>query len=258
MINDSFEIATQKSGILAVEMYNKAASDYLKNGNHYESGLSFTISAKMLELNGLYRQSAANYIKASEQFNVINNPDAKSSLEYAIVLLEKENNHHITAKTFEQLALFNLKEKNLDETIKNYEKAAYYYEKCNFPKSWLDCLLNASDIILNSGSYEFGLDYMYKLGEKACQKLIQMECIKIFFNIGLLIFYLYDISIIVKYLEDQKYFMLTREYNLIFQLVNFANDKNSPDYQKLITDHNSIFKLLPWQFDILRQIGQKI
>ncbi len=118
-----FQMAKSIKGIPSIKLYIKAASEYSLSNQKCNSGLSYQSAASIFYENNFYYQAALNYIKASDQYNGIDNNRSIVNLTIATNLLNITKHFKLAANNLELLGILNIKEKRFLEAIDSYEKA---------------------------------------------------------------------------------------------------------------------------------------
>jgi tetratricopeptide (TPR) repeat protein len=240
-----FEIANNIKGITSIKFYVKAALEYSLSGQKHNSGLSYQLAADVFKNHNLKYQAALNYIKATNQYNNIDN--AIVTLTTAINLLNSTKHFKLAANNLELLASLNIKGKRFLEAINAYEKAYKNYVYLNMNKEASKCFRKISTIMIQNEDYERAIVHLQKLDSK-----------ETFFDLGILKLYINKTTVCTEFLIKQHEFMLTKEYFLLNDLIIALDQKNKIKFKKLIIDYNDIFPLQKWHFNLLINILRKI
>jgi len=244
-----FQMANNIKGISSIKFYTKAALEYSLSNQKYNSGLSYQSAAYVFLNSNLKYQAALNYIKASTQYNNIDNNKSIATLTMAGNLLNITKHFKLAANNLELLGLLNTKEKRFLEAIDSYEKAYKNYKHLHMNKEAFKCLHKISTIMIQNEEYEKAIIHLEKRGQKNKE---------IFFDLGILRLYTNDTTICTEFLMKQNNFMLTKEYFLLNDLIIAFDQKNKIQFRKLLVNYNDIFSLQKWQFNLLISILGRI
>lgn len=247
--NEYFQMASNTKGTESIKLYIKAASEYSLSNQKCKAGLSYQLGAGIFYENNFNYQAALNYIKASNQYNGIENNRSIACLTIATNLLNITKHFKLAATNLEVLGLLNIKEKRFVEAIDSYEKASKNYKRLNMNKEAFKCLHKISTIMIQNEDYEKAIIYLEKMNSKNED---------IFFDIGVLRLYINDTTACSEFLKQQNKFMLTKKYFLLTDLIIAFDQNNKSKFRKLLIDHNNIFPLQKWQFDLLINVLEKI
>ena len=244
-----FHIANNMKGIDSIKYYIKAASEYSLSNQKTNSALSYQLGADSCFNNKLYYQSALNYIKASDQYNDIDNDKSIITLRLAVNLLVITKRFKLAAINFEALGILNIKTERFLEAIDSYEEAYKNYKRSNMNKEALKCLRKMSTIMIENEEYEKAIVHLEKIDTKSKD---------IFLDIGILRLYINDITICSEFLTKHDKFMLSKEHFLLNDLIIAINENNKMEFCKLFVDYNEIFPFQKWQINLLINVLERI
>lgn len=242
-----FQIATNIKGTNSIKFYIKAASEYSLSNQKYKSGLSYQSAAYVFFTSDLKYQAALNYIKASNEYNNVDNDKSLSVLTLACNLLNITKHFKLAATNLESLGILNIKEKRFLEAIDSYEKAIRNYKYLRLNKEVYKCFRKIATIMIHNEDYERAIVYLEKKEGKNNET---------FLDIGILRLYVNDITFFREYLIKHSFFMLTKEYFLLNDLLTAFDEKDLTKFQKLIINHKK--SLLKWQYNLLLKISERI
>jgi len=242
-----FESASNRKGSESIRLYIKAATEYSLVNQKYKSGLAYQKAAEIFFNSDLKYQAAINYIKASTQYNGVDNSRAICSLTLAINLLTITKHLRLATTNLELLGTLNIKEHKLLEAINCYEQAYKNYKTLRMEKESFVCFRKISNIMIQNEDYERALLHLKK---KDCQN------IKIFFDIAILLFYINGSISCFEFLSSKNNLMLTKEYFLLNDLIIAFDNNDKIKFQNLINVRKNI--LLKWHSELLIKISESI
>lgn len=242
-----FQMANNIKGISSIQFYIKAALEYSSSNQKRNAGLSYQSAAHIFLNSDLKYQAALNYIKASNEYNNIDNSNSIYNLTLACNLLTITKHFKLAAENFELLGLLNTKEKRYLEAIGSYEKAYKNYKYLHMHKKAYTCFRRISIIMIHNEDYEKAILFLEKKDNKNRE---------IFFDVGILRLYVNDTTVCTEYLIHKNDFMLSREYFLLNDLIIAFDENNKTKFQKIVVDHKN--NLLKWQYNLLLKVSDRI
>jgi len=139
----------------AIEMLEKAASNYKMNKNWQEAGETYekcaTITAEKLRDE---HSVSTHWENAAKSFKNVNPKAALRAYQNAVEILMENNKFAMAAKLWKEMGAINEKEHNVAAALQTYEKAANCYESDNSTSNANAMFIKVADLAADADDYK--------------------------------------------------------------------------------------------------------
>lgn len=248
----------------ACDLYTRAANSYKMAKKWTAAGNAFQECAKM-QLNQLQskHEAASQYVEAANCYRKGDFEEAISSLLSAIEIFTDMGRFSIAAKHHASIAeIYESNLINIDQAIVHYTQAADYYKGENSTSAANKCMLKVATFAAQQEDYNKAISIFEEVATVSLESsLLKYSAREYLFKAALCNMCL-DVhtaqSSIEKYCQMFAAFEDSREYKLLSNLLEAADEGNSDKFTDSVREYDAISRLDQWYTTLLLRIKKSV
>jgi alpha-soluble NSF attachment protein len=247
----------------AAELFTKAAKQYQLAKSYIDAGNAFIRATDCYKHSNYSQHNIANcYIQAAHNFSKQDVTAGIAAMLKGINIMAEDGKFSTAAKHEKELAEMFETVGDLDNAVKHFEIAAEYYEMEGSKATAAGCLSSVVPLAAAKGDYYKAIDLLEKMCDSYANTLARHSIKDHIIKAGILYLCIPDYVAAEKGLQRwiQKYadFKGTREYNFLSGLVNAATRGNSDEFNKAISEWETISPLDSFKENYLQLAAKKL
>lgn len=254
---------SKAEGLLNIANKTNVADDFVKAGNHFIIEDKYGFAAEAYDIAGnIYMDGTNNYqaanmfVKAADNYVKDKQYDkAQDLLNQAINFYLEDGKFASAAKQFKNLGDLHCQCNNITLAIDSYEKSCKWFCNENSKTTGYGILYKTAELAILDKKYDKAISLLTQVDEYyASNKLTEFKCKQLFLEISILKLYSDECE---PYFFTQSKHKLTREYQLIDQLIKALNKSDREQFNEARLVFNAIQPLEGWKSELLNEIEER-
>ncbi|XP_057808253.1 alpha-soluble NSF attachment protein-like [Salvia miltiorrhiza] len=247
----------------AADLYQKAANSFKLTKSWDRAATAYIKLAGCNLKSDSKHEAASAYVDSASCYKKISPKQAISSLDQAVNLLLEINRFNMAAKYCKEIGELYEQERNMDQAITYFERAADLYQTEEVNTSSSQCRQKVAEFSAQLGKYQTAAEiYEEVAGYALNNNLLKYGARGHLLNAGICQLCKGDVvainNALEKYQDLDPTFSRTRECKLLAALAVAFDEEDAAKFSVAVKEFDSITKLDAWKTTLLLRVKENI